>query len=269
MLLPAPFSTSSSGIYAIVNRDSGKIYIGSAVKLSPRWNEHRCDLRNKEHHSRYLQRAFNKCPGSFYLEVVEEIPNSEKQKLLTREQFWMDFFRSYDPTFGYNISPTAQSCQGIKRSPELKAKISASLKGRKMSPERLKQHTLAVKGHKGRGWTEGQILEQRNRALGKKRSPESIAKFSKWIRENPTMREPVSQYTKDGKLVASLRTIKEAEVSMGGKRSNISGVCKFKRKTSNGFVWRYTVGIPEVQISPLSKVVQAGRRCLRTLEKRA
>lgn len=239
MLLPAPYPARTSGIYAIVNRDNGKIYVGSAVRMNSRWNEHRMELRRKEHHSRYLQRAFHKNPGAFYIEVIEDIPNANKEQLLGREQFWMDFYKSYNRESGYNSSPTARSCQGIKRSPEFLAKVSASLKGRKMSPERLKQHTLAVKGHKGRGWTESQRSDQRNRALGKKQKPETIRKRAAALKARGHCQKPVTQFSKEGEIIACFDSITEAENYLNVERSNISYACNGKRNFALGFIWKY------------------------------
>ena len=266
MLLPAPFTISTSGIYAIVNRDNGKIYIGSAVKLGPRWNEHRLGLRNKKHHSPYLQRAFNKHPDSFYIELVEELPDASKTVLLGREQFWMDFFRSHERASGYNISPTARSCQGIKRSPEFLAKVSAALIGKKMSPEHYRLWKIAFDKRKRVQpvWSPAARLKQRNKYLGTKRNPESVAKMSAWIKANPTNAEPVSQYSKEGIFIASFKTIREAEMFIGVKRSNISGACKGKRKLSNGFMWRYTGTTPPESLAPLTSVFLAGGRYFKT-----
>ena len=47
-------------VYAIENLLNGKRYIGSSFRVRKRWNEHRRDLRSGKHHSRALQRAWNK-----------------------------------------------------------------------------------------------------------------------------------------------------------------------------------------------------------------
>ena len=110
------------GIYKIVNEVSGKVYVGSAVDMNHRWNEHKRTLRENKHHSIHLQRAWNIYgKDNFRFEIIEEC---EKEKLIEREQHWMNFYKSYNENKGYNISPTAGSKLGIKSSEETKKKIS-------------------------------------------------------------------------------------------------------------------------------------------------
>lgn len=52
-------------------------------------------------------------------------------------------------------------------------------------------------------------------------------------------RKPISQYTKDGKLVAKWDGAKEAKNALGISDGNIWLCCNHKRKTAGGFVWRY------------------------------
>ena len=50
-----------SGIYKIQSKlKPDRIYIGSAVNIRTRWNVHLCNLRNSMHHSKKLQRHFDK-----------------------------------------------------------------------------------------------------------------------------------------------------------------------------------------------------------------
>ena len=53
----------------------------------------------------------------------------------------------------YNISPTAGSCLGMKLTPEMKVKISASKMGRKHSPETRVKMSVAAKKRKRRTFT--------------------------------------------------------------------------------------------------------------------
>src|SRR5690606_34420785 len=49
-----------SGIYEIHCTKSGRRYVGSAVNFSARWRLHYTQLCAGKHHSRHLQRAWNK-----------------------------------------------------------------------------------------------------------------------------------------------------------------------------------------------------------------
>lgn len=236
--LPIPFRVVFSGIYAILNRDNGKIYIGSAVKLNHRWTEHRCELEDGTHGNRYLQRAFKANPEAFYLELIEQIENATKEKLLSREQFWMDFYRSYLRENGYNIAPKAESCQGIKRSPEFLQKISAALKGRKFSPERCAAQRITHKGHKGRKMTDAEKEAARKRKLGKPNTKEANRKISEAHKMNPHQARAVHQFTLEGVYIKTFRTIKEAEMTFG-RRVSIDNACNGRNRFAVGFLWRF------------------------------
>lgn len=49
----------------------------------------------------------------------------------------------------------------------------------------------------------------------------------------------VLQYTKDGQFVAEYKSATEAERQTNTDHSNILKCCNGKRKTANGFIWRY------------------------------
>ena len=55
---------------------------------------------------------------------------------------------------------------------------------------------------------------------------------------NTSLSMAVEQFTKGGEFVASFVSFKEAERITGVSNSHISKVCKGKRKTAGGFIWR-------------------------------
>lgn len=237
--LPTPYAPRIPGIYALVNSRNNKVYIGSAANLRHRWAEHRHDLwRNR--HNPYFLKAFRKEPNAFYVEVIEELPDADKAKRLQREQFWIDFYKSYIPENGYNLCRLAHSCQGIKHTPEYGRAISARLLGKKMSPERLEIHRRAMTGRNGgRHFTPEQRLEASLRNLGKKYSEEFKKRLSESQKKaNEWRRKPIIQYDLRGNIVRRFNSVMDAE-AIFGKRSNICGVCKGKRHTAFGYVWRY------------------------------
>jgi group I intron endonuclease len=134
----------ASGIYMIVNSENKKRYIGCAVNLKGRFQEHLKALR-KGKHQPYLQNAYNKYgEESFYLMVKEVIKDLDK--LLKREQYWMDYYQSYKQDKGYNICPTAGSTRGRKLSEEHKHKIAKASLGKSHSIETRKKISEAQKG---------------------------------------------------------------------------------------------------------------------------
>lgn len=158
-----------SGIYQIVNTINGKRYIGSAVNIRCRWNEHRSDLRNGKHHSRVLLAAWTKYgEGAFKFSVLMFCGRSE---LILYEQMAMDCFKPE-----YNSVSTAGNTLGRKHSDETKAKIAAKATGRVRSRESIEQGAAKRRGVK---------LSPSHRAtlLGNKRAA-GLKHTDEWKREN-------------------------------------------------------------------------------------
>lgn len=154
------------------NKINGKIYIGSSINVSSRWNEHRRTLNNNTHHNKYLQRSWEKYgKDSFNFSIIEIVDNTEN--LLAREQFYLDHFQCYLPANGYNNSRTAGNCLGVKHSDETKKKMSESSKGFKHSEESRRKMSLAQKGkNKGRKCSDETKRKLSEVGKGRKRSKE-------------------------------------------------------------------------------------------------
>ena len=114
--------TLSPAIYMIRNIINNKIYIGSAKDFKTRMYKHKSQLRRNIHHSQHLQRAYNKYgKESFSFEIFEYVKDIDK--LIEREQVWLDFFKPE-----YNSYKIAYSPLGHKCSNETKQKMSISNK---------------------------------------------------------------------------------------------------------------------------------------------
>ena len=90
---------------------------------------------------------------SLAFEVVEVV--DDKSSLISREQFWIDELRAFGKD-GYNVSPTARSSYGIKRSDETRRKISESKvgsapwnKGKKTGPQSPELVERRISGMRG------------------------------------------------------------------------------------------------------------------------
>lgn len=162
-----------SGIYTITNRETGRVYVGSAVRLGYRWGNHRSMLRRNRHPSVILQYAWNKYgENAFVFAVVEVVP--DKADLIAREQAWIDQLQSFGPR-GYNLTPNAGSQLGFKMSDEAKAKMRAAKLGKKR-PFTDQHRANLSRAMKGRKPSEKTKIAQRSALAGKPRTRESIEK---------------------------------------------------------------------------------------------
>ena len=111
------------GIYLIKNVVNGKVYVGSSINITNRWSWHKNALKRGNHHSIYLQRAWNKHgKESFSFETIEEVKN--KHHLQSIEQIYLDYFKAGKSEKCFNICPIAGTCLGTKLTEAHKKNIS-------------------------------------------------------------------------------------------------------------------------------------------------
>ena len=122
--------TNASGIYIIISLINGNCYVGSAIGLKSRKQNHFHCLEIKKHENSHLQRHYDKY-GKDDLQFFK-LEYCLIENLIKREQYWMDTLK---PEF--NISPTAGSQLGLKHSEEYKQSQRIKSTGRK--------HTKATK----------------------------------------------------------------------------------------------------------------------------
>ena len=137
-----------TGVYSITS-PSGKCYVGSAVTIERRWIQHRSELRLGTHRSKALQSAWRKY-GEENLKY-KILLRCDPEKLLFYEQRIIDAWRPK-----YNSNPVAGSQLGARRSEECRRKMSEARRGKPWS-EKRKQTGMKM-------------------LIGRKRSPEAVAK---------------------------------------------------------------------------------------------
>jgi group I intron endonuclease len=178
------------GIYAIVCTVNNKIYIGGAKNISRRWRDHRSELNRGHHGNGYLQSAWEKHGSeSFSFVIIEEVYDLDM--LVSREQYWVDYYDSRNKKYRFNLRVVVESNFGIehsiesranmaagcrerkKHSAETRMKIAAANRGKKLSPEHVAKVAAALRGRKN---SPEAIVKMSLAKRGKKQSPEHIAK---------------------------------------------------------------------------------------------
>lgn len=168
----------ASGVYVIECGD--RQYVGSAKDIRMRWSMHRHELHKGIHHSRFLQRAWDKYEEeAFTFRILEECT---PERCVEREQYWID---TLAPTF--NMHPLARSPLGVKRSAETRAKLSA-ITSMRTPPMANKRHSEETR-EKMRGRVVSEVTREklRNRIV----SDETRAKMRAARLGKPRPRESV------------------------------------------------------------------------------
>ena len=99
-----PILDKKSGVYIIKHKNTEKVYIGSSINMYSRIHCHKNKLKNNQHTNPKLQNFCNKYGFEGFIFEAKEF--CEKEKLIEREQYWMDYYKSYTDN-GFNISKIA------------------------------------------------------------------------------------------------------------------------------------------------------------------
>lgn len=233
-------------IYGIVNKINGHKYVGSAVNFYKRKTLHLRQLKKNEHHSVYLQRAWNRYGEDvFEFIILEKV--DKKEELLIREQWWID-----NSNNEYNVCKVAGSSLGVKRSEETKEKCRLSHLGEKHPEWRRKLKSISQGGKNN--WQYGKKMSDK---VKQKKSESMIEYYKKNQhsmkgKKNPMTNQskqsmidklsiPIQQFSKEGEFIRDWKSIKEAGKSLNIHSTNIVTCLKGKTKTSGGFIWKYKI----------------------------
>lgn len=160
-----------SGVYRIVHREKGKLYIGSSVTVRARLQAHRNRLRRGVHDNCHLQRAWIRDGESAF--EFESLVTCRAEDLARTEQWWVDYYRENGVAL-YNQRPAVESNLGMRQSAESRAKMSAAK--RNPSTETRARMSVAAKQFRATHpefyqtlgprpkWTEAQRDKLRGRA---------------------------------------------------------------------------------------------------------
>jgi group I intron endonuclease len=222
-----------SGIYKILNKLTGKIYLGSAFDFNRRFTRHKRLLNYNKHPNKLLQASWNLHGEEAFEFIIIEYWS--KITLIEREQFWLDWYKSYNKDIGYNICKIADNRTGILHSEEAKKKMSIAQIGKIVTQETRDKIGLKHKGkivseltrqllsEKNKGWmVSNEVkLNMAKGQIGRKHSEESKLKRSVLLKgkpfNNPKKNPKHSEETKRKQSEARIRylnNLKEAQTNV-------------------------------------------------------
>jgi group I intron endonuclease len=134
-----------SGVYKITNIKNGKFYIGSTKDFETRWKDHTSSLnKNRRKPNIRFQNAWNKHKEeSFIFEIVEFV---EIERLIEREQYYLDTLTPWKVDIGYNTRKIADRNTGMEVTRETRELMSRIRKGKKFSEQHKKNLSESLKG---------------------------------------------------------------------------------------------------------------------------
>lgn len=224
----------NTGIYKIENLINGKVYVGSAVNFKARVNLHIHRLRLKKHHSCKLQNSWNKYgEENFKFEIIELC---EKDKLIEREQYYIDLYDSFNK--GYNCNPKAGSNIGKKLTDEQKQKISQSKKGKpsnRIGSKHSEESKLKMSQiRKGKRWNPN--FKKHTEDTKKKLSQIGASKIGRMSSRYDST--PINQYDLNNKFIKKWKDRIELKDS-GYRVADISANCRGLQKSAFGYIWKF------------------------------
>lgn len=105
----------------IKNKKNGKIYIGQTNNFENRFRQHKQSFRRKDHKNKHFQRAWDKYgEENFEFSILEYC---DLDVINEREFFWVNKFKSYDSSKGYNIMLPSKDEKKFTHSEKTKEKI--------------------------------------------------------------------------------------------------------------------------------------------------
>ena len=188
-------------IYLWTNLINGKHYVGQTVNFYQRIQRYKKGLINS-----YMKEDIDKYGmENFKVEILEKIEDISNEDFLTeREQYWMDYYQSYDLEKGYNIFDVAGNVCYLKRSDTIKERFCGEGNG------------MYGKHHSDE--TKRKIAESK---IGKTHAPTHFKRV---------------RCVETGKIYNSQS---EAAQEYGITSAAISLVCKGKNKTAKKMHWEF------------------------------
>lgn len=209
-------------VYMHENKINHKKYIGiTCQKPSQRWRG------GKGYKIGLFKKAIDKYGwNNFEHKILCE--HLSKENACLKEIYYIKKYKANNSKYGYNLCDGGNLTTGYKHSKVAKEKMSASKKGI------YKGVNNPMYGKKGiLAPMYGKHLTEEHK---KKISEAKKGKVNAYIK---TLYKKIDQYDKDGNFIKTWDSISNIEKELNLKETHISRVCKGKRKTTGGYVFKY------------------------------
>jgi len=205
------------GIYSIINKINGLIYIGSTNHLYHRKNQHFSLLNLNKHFNKKLQNSWNKYGhDQFEFSIIEECNLAD---LKIKEQFWINFYQSYKSQNGFNLVKIAER---FVLSDETKNKISKNNSRYWKNKNFSIEHRNNMKKNSNKFWKNKKLSAVHRKNLSN------------------SHKKNIVQLDENGNLINEFLGIKEAAEKTGFSEIGIQQVLTgYKRKKIYGFIFKY------------------------------
>lgn len=219
-----------SKIYKITNDINNKVYVGKTESsLAKRFAEHCKDSQKREEEQRPLYSAMRKYGVEhFSIELIEEC---DIEMVSMREQYWIGFYKGY--TDGYNATLGGDGKAYINREEILD--LWSSGKSLKEIVEIVKHDTGWISQILQSNGVDKTEISKRSQKHWGNRAPKEVLMLDK--NTNEILRTFDSTRDAARYLIQTLSLNPKSE---SGYSSHISEVCNGKRKTCQGYKWKYS-----------------------------
>lgn len=197
-------------LYVHTNMINGKRYVGitSKKKVEHRWNHGEGYKESPRFYSAIKKYGWDSFSHDVIFDGLTEIQAKDA------ESYFIDLWKTNDLEYGYNLTTGGEGTPGYHPSDETRQKLSEARKKENLSEETLKRRSDGLKGRK--------FSDEHKSKIG-------LANSKK-----------VDMFTLDGVYIRTYDSIKCAEVDTGINHSHISQCCNGSRKTTGGYMWKYT-----------------------------
>lgn len=240
------------GIYTFTNKLNGKKYVGKAVDMKDR-----ISFYHRPKQKRPFESALRKYGMDNFSLHIDYFPKATNEELLKLEKIFIIQSNSLVSGHGYNVLMEGRDWTGVKRSKESIEKSALARTGQKRTPEqrRYMSSKSALRGKPS--WNKGiECREETKRKLhlanvGREPPNKGIPTSEEQKRKNAlcprvihkgadhSSSRKVIQLTKDGEFVNEFDSMATAYRETSILQSKICNVCKGKRKSAGGYVWKY------------------------------